>query len=104
MKITSFDWDDGNLKKLKKHKVPIEEIEDFIVNSDPVYLNDLKHSSTEFRFIAIGLYKERNLFIVFTFRIIAGIFKVRVISARYVRKKEIRKLYEEIKNKKEIYG
>ena len=98
MKISSFDWDDGNKEKLKKHKVPLEDIEYFFAHSNANIVSDLGHSFSETRFVAFGTYLNRNLFIVFTFRAAAGVLKIRVISARYLHLKEARKLYEKIKN------
>ncbi|MBY0416094.1 MAG: BrnT family toxin [Bdellovibrionales bacterium] len=101
MRIESFDWDNGNLEKLKKHKVSVEIIEDFLTNYEVNCFADYKHSIVELRFIAFGKYKDRDLLVVFTFRANFSVLQIRVISARYVHKKELRKLYEEIKNKKE---
>lgn len=104
MKISSFDWDDGNLGKLKKHNIPRSSIEDFISNYDLNFFNDRKHSVNELRFIVTGKYGKRDLFVVFTFRVSSGSLKVRIISARYLHKKELGKLYEKIKNEKESHG
>jgi uncharacterized DUF497 family protein len=98
MKISSFDWDDGNKEKLKKHQVPLESIEDFFASSKFHIISDQGHSFNETRFVAFGTHEERYLFIVFTFRAQAGILKIRVISARYFHTREARKLYEKIKN------
>lgn len=104
MRISSFDWDEGNLSKLKKHKIPRDLIEDFIANHELYFFNDHKHSANELRFIVTGRYGKRDLFIVFTFRVNLGSLKIRIISARYIHKKELRKLHEEIKTKEESHG
>jgi uncharacterized DUF497 family protein len=103
MQISGFDWDEGNLEKIKK-KIPIEIVQNFFSTSSLKIVDDIKHSSTEMRFIAFGKYQDRDLFVVFTFRTYLGELKIRVISARYVHKKEREELYEEIKNKKENHN
>lgn len=99
MKISSFDWDEGNVFKLQKHNVPMAIIENFFVNSDFQIVSDYKHNSIEPRFIAFGKFLERHLFIVFTFRASEGVLKIRVISARYAGEKELRSLNEESSKK-----
>jgi uncharacterized DUF497 family protein len=98
MKISSFEWDEGNLGKLRKHRISISDIEDFFTNHDLRILNDHKHSFIESRFIAFGKYRDRELFIAFTFRANSGVLKIRIISARYLHARELRRLHEEIKN------
>ena len=98
MKISSFEWDEGNLGKLRKRKISTAMIEDFFVNYDLKFLNDHKHSFIESRFIAFGKYRDRDLFIAFTFRANSGILKIRIISARYMHEKEVRRFYEENNN------
>ncbi len=66
MKIQGFSWDKGNIEKVQKHGLSIEEIED------------------------------RLLFVVFTLRAVDGVLKARVISARYAHKKEWEKFYGKI--------
>lgn len=89
----AFDWDRGNLEKnWQKHKVSQKEAEEVFLN-DPVILEDIRHSQSESRLVALGFTnKKRNLYIVFTIR---GI-RLRVISARDQSKKE-RRLYGEKK-------
>lgn len=90
-KITSFDWDKGNIgKNWQKHKVTDRECEEAFFDSKKKVLKDPLHSAGEKRFILIGKTKlDRMLFIAFTVR--EG--KIRVISVRDLNKKEI-KLYE----------
>lgn len=104
MKISSFDWDEGNLFKLQKHNVPMAAIENFFTTTDFKIVSDEKHFMVEPRFIAFGKYLERQLYIVFTFRSFQGILKIRVISARYASKKELRKLNEDSKKEKNNKG
>ena len=93
MKIEGFDWDFGNLKKIKKHGLEIDQIEDFL-NSDPFVWMDEGHSQFETRFIAFGGYEDKYLFVAFTLRAMGRVLKLRVISARYARKREMEKFYE----------
>ncbi len=75
-----FDWDEGNSdKSRRKHGVTIEECEQVFSNIPLLFLDDLKHSKFEERFIAMGKTDAgKMLFVVFTPRQ----SKVRVISAR----------------------
>ncbi len=87
-----FLWDEGNSEKnWIKHKVTRLECEEIFFNLPLVISDDLKHSSIEKRYYALGKSKtERFLFISFTIR---NNF-IRVISARNMNRKE-RKIYEE---------
>ena len=98
MKITSFEWDKGNLEKLKKHQISINTVELFFSQGNVFIINDEKHSVSETRFIAFGENSNNPLFVVFTLRANAGELKLRVISARKVHAKELWKLNEKIKN------
>lgn len=91
IKLSSFDWDKGNLNKnWKKHKITNEETEQIFFNEPLKVFEDLKHSKTEKRLVAYGKTDEnRPLTVIFTLR--QG--KVRVISARNQSKKE-RRSYE----------
>lgn len=89
-----FDWDSGNTAKSQKHGVSIEEIEDFF-SRKVLLTDDQRHSEKEKRFIAIGQTKKNKVaFIAFVLRRNL----IRVISARYMHKKE-RRVYESIKNR-----
>ncbi|VVA44266.1 conserved hypothetical protein [Candidatus Roizmanbacteria bacterium] len=93
IKLSSFDWDKGNLNKnWKKHLITNEEAEQIFFNEPLKVFEDLHHSKTEKRLVAYGSTdEERLLTVVFTLR--QG--KIRVISARNQSKKE-RKYYEKI--------
>lgn len=92
--IAGFDWDNGNLAKCRKHGVSAEEIE-FLFESGPRIAPDIKHSSAEERFIAVGRGPTgRALFVAFMFRRVDGTFRIRPVSARYMHRKEI-DAYEE---------
>ncbi len=83
---TSFEWDSGNIdKNLKRHKVNCQEAEEVFVNQPLIVVEDIKHSTTEIRFQALGISNsKRLLFISFTVRK----QKIRIISIRDMDKKE----------------
>jgi len=93
IKLSSFDWDKGNLNKnWKKHKITNEETEQIFFNEPLKVFEDFKHSGIEKRLVAYGKTDEgRSLTVIFTLR--QG--RIRVISARNQSKKE-RKHYEKI--------
>lgn len=100
MRIVGFNWDKHNEEKCQKHGLSIDEIEDFLF-SEHFLAYDEKHSENEDRFIAFGAYRGFHLMVVFTLRVYFGQLVIRVISARYARKKEIESLYEK-KDKSKI--
>lgn len=102
MKVSSFDWDAGNLEKLKKHNVPIDIVESFFFNENVYILSDEQHSFLESRFIAFGQIRDRDLIVVFTFRANCGDLKIRVISARYAHKKKLGDCMKKSKLKKKV--
>lgn len=90
-KDLTFEWDDANINKnLLKHSVTINEAEEVFENQPLLIMEDVKHSSSEKRFQALGKSnKNRKLFLAFTIRN----EKIRIISARNMSKKE-REIYE----------
>lgn len=90
-----FEWDKGNSdKNSKKHNVTNKEAEEVFISKPFILLEDVKHSSNEKRFQALGrTNKRRKLSIIFTIR-----EKVRIISARDMNKKERRGYEKETKN------
>jgi uncharacterized DUF497 family protein len=91
-KIIGFDWGGGNAQKNEKHKVSTAEAEQVFFNAPLLLLEDVKHSSQEVRFHALGKTDEtRFLHITFTLRQSGE--KIRVISARDMHRKE-REIYE----------
>jgi len=90
-KLSGFDWDEGNREKnWIGHKVDYRESEEIFFNQPLLVDEDVRHSSKEKRFEALGqTNKGRRLFIAFTIRD----NKIRVISARNQDGKE-RKKYE----------
>ena len=91
IKLSSFNWDKGNLNKnWTKHKITNEEAEQIFFNEPLKVFEDSQHSKTEKRLVAYGSTDEKKLLtVIFTLR--EG--KIRVISARNQGKKE-RKIYE----------
>jgi len=89
--VTAFDWDDGNIdKNEKKHGIKSNLIEEVFFNEPLVIAKDVKHSEYECRCVAFGITDERKkLTVIF----IKRKNKIRVISARYMSKKE-RVFYE----------
>lgn len=87
-----FEWDKGNIdKNFISHSVTNKEAEEVFSNK-PLIWEDIKHSTAEKRFQALGKTdKGRLLFISFTIRN----EKIRVISVRDMNKKEV-KIHEEI--------
>ena len=84
-----FDWDESNAEKCRVHG-SIEEIESALVSKALVIVHDVKHSKDERRYVAIGrTAKGRDLFVGFTFRIVAGRKLLRPITARYMHRKEV---------------
>lgn len=86
----SFDWDEGNSGKNKKHGVEDKEAEEVFFDKHKVTFNDRLHSNGEERFRVVGKTRHgRLLFIAFTKRD----KKIRIISARDINRKEV-PLYE----------
>ena len=84
-----FDWDEGNAEKCRRHGVSIGEIENALISKALVIMPDAKHSKDEGRYLAIGrTVSGRDLFVVLTFRTVAGRKLLRPITARYMHRKE----------------
>ena len=90
-----FDWDNGNITKNEsKHNLKANEIEELFFNEPILIVEDTKHSVDECRCNALGYINSGlKLFIAFAKRQ----NKIRVISARPMKKKE-REIYENFKN------
>lgn len=84
-----FDWDAGNSDKCRSHGVSIREIESALVSEALLIMPDMKHSKDEDRYYAVcRTVQGRDLFVVFTFRWVAGRKLLRPVTARYMHKKE----------------
>lgn len=89
-KLASFDWDEGNLAKCRKHGVSVEEIEQIFLDEDITILPDPEHSHAEERFKAIGCtVAGRWIFLAFTLRFREQDTLVRPVSARYMHGREV---------------
>ena len=89
VKVSGFDWDDGNRAKCQKHGVSPAEVE-ALFERPLLVLPDDAHSRNETRLRAIGrTVGGRSIFLVFTIRVRGGKRLVRPISARYMHRKEI---------------
>lgn len=87
MKISGFNWDEGNWPKCGKHGVSQEEIEQVLMGT-PAVMSDPQ--SDEPRMRAIGKTAAgRYVFMVFMLRKINAKNTLRPISARYMHQKEI---------------
>lgn len=84
-----FDWDAGNTRHLKRHRVTPEEFED-LITCDPLYL-EYQTPNDEERYKVLGATR--------TGRILVGVWtprkgKVRAVTA-YTASRTYRKLYME---------
>jgi len=83
LRVSGFDWDEGNRRKCQKHGLSIEQIE-ALFEHDPRIAPDPKHSDAEDRLIAVGRAAAgRPIFVAFNGRLI------RPVTARYMHAKEI---------------
>ncbi|ADN08898.1 BrnT family toxin [Sulfurimonas autotrophica] len=89
--IVGFEWDEGNThKNEKKHGLKWTTIEEIFFNEPLLVVEDFKNSLGECRCVALGKNDFDDLItVIFTLRE----KKIRVISARAMRKKE-RIIYE----------
>jgi hypothetical protein len=90
--ISGFDWDQGNQSKnFEAHGVTQPEAEEVFLNA-PIVSEDLRHSSVESRWHALGETNSgKKLHVTFTLRNKGT--KIRIISARDMSRKE-RQTYE----------
>ena len=89
MRVTGFEWDEGNRSKCQKHGVSTAAVES-LFHGPIAVLPDPLHSKSEERFKAIGKTdKGRVIFVVFTLRARRGKTFIRPISARYMHGKEM---------------
>lgn len=87
-----FEWDLGNIAKVQ-NRLDLATVE-FSFQGRPYVAFDEKHSQDEKRWLLANKIHEKFVFVIFTVRD----DKLRVISARYMRKKEAKK-YENWFNK-----
>ncbi len=95
-----FDWDLGNIEKVKKHGLKLTDVEQFLLSNPRAFIDE-QHSTNEIRFNALDYHKGKLVFAVFVIREHNCVAKIRVISARYAKEKE-RIVYEKkIKSQKQ---
>ena len=69
LRISGFDWDEGNRAKCQKHGISISQIEALFAHS-PRIAPDPKHSTDEDGLIAVGrIGTGRPVFVAFTIRV-----------------------------------
>jgi hypothetical protein len=90
-----FDWDEGNSEKnWYRHDVTDGECEEVFFNLPLLVAPDSKHSHHETRYFVLGRTDaDRRLFVAFVIRN----DRIRVISARDMNEREIRKYGEQVK-------
>ena len=97
LRISQFDWDQGNREKCLKHGLSAADVEHVLLHASSLIVRDVRNTLVEDRYIAIGRTRSgRFAFTVFTLRFTARGAAIRPISARYMHKKEIAKYEEEI--------
>ncbi len=90
-----FEWDQWNIEKNREHGLETSEIEEVFFSRKKLLKIDDKHSHVEPRYLLIGRnQRARWLYVVFTMRQ----ENIRVISARYMHDKEIKKYEKTITN------
>ena len=91
-----FDWDAGNRGKCQQHGLSMAQIEHVVSHAETLIVRDVKNSTSESRFIAIGRTAEgRFAFVAFTPRTREGQNFLRPISARYMHRKEVARYEKE---------
>ncbi|MBF6561225.1 MAG: BrnT family toxin [Candidatus Binataceae bacterium] len=89
LSFTGFQWDRANRLKCEKHGVPIAAIEELFRRPVAIF-PDPAHSDQEERFKAIGKTDDRrSVLMVFTLRRRRADVFIRLISARYMHKREV---------------
>lgn len=93
MRISGFQWDEGNWPKCGKHGLTRGEIEALFVDGSPRIYPDAIHSGTEERYLAIGQFPltGRYALVAFAYRASPSGTLIRPISARYMHDKEVRR-------------
>jgi uncharacterized protein len=89
LRVSGFDWDEGNRSKCQKHGLSIAEIEALFANG-PRIAPDPKHSAAEDRLIAVGRTGAgRPVFVAFTLRTLGRGRLIRPVTARYMHAREV---------------
>jgi uncharacterized protein len=89
LQFHGFDWDRGNRAKCQKHGLSIAVMEGLFARPLAI-VPSAADSREESRFCAVGQTGNgRRVFLVFTLRRKGEMRLIRLISARYMHKKEI---------------
>ncbi len=88
LRVSGFDWDEGNRAKCQKHGLSIAQIEALFTHS-PRIAPDREHSADEDRLIAVGRIAGRPVFVAFTIRVKGKRRFIRPVSARFMHAKEV---------------
>jgi uncharacterized DUF497 family protein len=94
LRVSGFDWDEGNRAKCQKHGLSIAQVEAFFTYG-PRIAPDRKHSADEDRFIAVGRIARRPVFVAFTIRVKDKRRFIRPVMARFMHAKEVAAYEEE---------
>jgi len=96
MQNLKFEWDSKKASSnATKHQITFEEAQTVFLDSNALLISDPEHSSTEQRFIIMGLSTEnRALVVVHCFRKEKSV--IRIISARKAGTKEQKPYWENI--------
>ena len=95
LRVSGFDWDEGNRAKCQKHGLSIAQIEALFAHS-PRIAPDPKHSADEDRLIAVGRTSTgRPVFVAFTIRVKNNRRFIRPVTARFMHAKEVAAYEEE---------
>jgi uncharacterized DUF497 family protein len=94
LRVSGFDWDEGNRTKCQMHGLSIAQIETLFTHS-PRIAPDAKHSADEDRLIAVGRIAGRPVFVAFTIRVKDKRRFIRPVTARFMHAKEVAAYEEE---------
>ncbi len=89
--LSQFDWDEGNKAKVIK-RLPLEVAQSAFLG-EPLVFFDEKHSEQEPRWFLMNVVNKRAVALVFTVRN----DKIRIVTARYMHKREVSKYGKKIK-------
>ncbi len=87
-----FEWDVGNISKVQA-RLDLAAVE-FAFQGQPYVGDDEIHSDSEKRWFLVNRIQDRYIFVVFTVREEL----IRVVSARYMRKREAKRYEEHFKD------
>lgn len=89
VRVSGFEWDEGNWPKCGKHGVTRAEIE-ALFQAGPAVYPDPAHSLSEERMLALGRTEGgRFVLVAFTLRLAGHETMIRPISARDMHRKEV---------------